>query len=179
MSKAFTRESDDAVEEPILTRQPLQLPPGIKNYITVDGARRLRQELDDLTQVERPRLSNIMADESLAESSAAAEAKRQIKLLDQRIFALDQSLQSAEIVEPPAGANDVVRFGATVTVHDNEGEEMQYRIVGIDETDIDRDWVSWRSPIARALLNAHLGQAVRFKFPAGEKELKIVGITYE
>lgn len=179
MSKAFTRESDDAVEEPILARQPTLLPPGVKNYITVDGARRLREELDHLTQVDRPRLTSLLADESLAESSSNAEAKRQLKLLDQRILALDQSLQSAEIVEPPAGSQDVVRFGATVTVRDNDGEETRYRIVGIDETDIDRDWVSWRSPIARALLNAHLGQTVRFKFPAGEKELKIVGITYE
>ncbi len=80
---------------------------------------------------------------------------------------------------PPAPADDRVRFGATVTVRDNAGEEMCYRIVGVDEADIDRDWVSWLSPIARALLNARRGERVRFKFPAGEKELEIVAITYD
>lgn len=178
MSKAFTRE-DDAIDEPILARPPTQLPPGVKNYITADGARRLREELDHLTQIERPRITSELADETFAESSAASDAKRQLQLLNQRILAIDQSLQSAEIVEPPIEAEDVVRFGATVSVRDKAGEETQYRIVGIDETDIDRDWVSWRSPIARALLNARVGQTVRFKFPAGEKELKIISVTYE
>jgi transcription elongation factor GreB len=72
-----------------------------------------------------------------------------------------------------------LRFGATVTVREQSGEEATYRIVGTDESDPDRGWVSWLSPIARALMNAQLGERIRFKFPAGEEELEIVNIAYE
>ncbi len=58
------------------------------------------------------------------------------------------------------------------------GEESRYRIVGADEVDLERDWVSWMTPIARALLNARLGEKVRFRFPSGESELEIVAIAY-
>ena len=80
---------------------------------------------------------------------------------------------------PPAPPWDQVRFGTTVTVRKPSGDETRYRIVGVDEMDVDRDWVSWLSPIARALLNARLGQRVRFKFPSGEEELEITAIAYE
>lgn len=96
-----------------------------------------------------------------------------------RIDQLQESLQTAVVVPPPAQPWEQVLFGATVTVRDKAGEESRYRLVGVDETDIDRDWVSWCSPIARALLNARLGQRVRFHVPAGEQQLEIVGITYE
>ena len=89
---------------------------------------------------------------------------------------LEESLQSAEIVSPPEGPAEVVRFGTTVTVRESDGSEATYRIVGVDEIDIDRGWVSWLSPIAKALLN---GQRVRFKFPSGEETLEIVDIRYE
>jgi transcription elongation factor GreB len=89
-------------------------------------------------------------------------------------------LRSAVVVPPPAPEQrDQVVFGATVTVREPDGSEARYRIVGVDETDIDRDWVSWLSPIARALLNRKPGERVRFKFPSGEKELEIVAISYE
>ncbi|MBI5394663.1 MAG: GreA/GreB family elongation factor [Verrucomicrobia bacterium] len=170
MSKAFTRESDDVPERPELPRRAVVLPPGEKNYITPGGARRIREELERLVEVERPRLAGA-PDES--------DTKQQLQALDQRIHQLHESLQSAEIVGPPAAPWDEVRFGATVTVRDRRGGESRYRIVGIDEADVDRDWVSWLSPIARALLNARLGQHIRFRFPAGEEELEIAGITYE
>ena len=67
----------------------------------------------------------------------------------------------------------------SVLVRSSSGEESRYRIVGVDETDIDRGWVSWVSPIARALVNAQVGQRVRFKFPSGEEELEIVEIAFE
>lgn len=59
------------------------------------------------------------------------------------------------------------------------GDESQYRLVGVDETDVDRGWVSWLSPIAKALFNARLGEKVRFKFPSGEEQLEIIGITFD
>ena len=64
-------------------------------------------------------------------------------------------------------------------VREENGEESTYRIVGVDETDFDRGWVSWLSPIAKALVNARLGERVRFKFPSGEEDLWMIGISYE
>jgi transcription elongation factor GreB len=157
MSKAFTRESDDGPDLPAPVRPVAPLPPGVKNYITRAGADTLRQELAHLMNSERPRPSSA----------------------EQRIVQLEAALGSAVIVPVPDKPWEEIRFGATVTVRDRSGEEERYRIVGIDEVDVDRDWVSWRSPIATALLNARLGQRVRFRVPAGERELEIVAIAYE
>ena len=170
MSKAFTRESDDLPDLPVRPRQPSPLPPGAKNYLTSDGARRLREELDRLVEVERPRVAAGQQD---------ADAKRQLQALDQRMAYLNQSLESAVVVASPGGPPDQIRFGATVTVREGGGVKSRYRIVGLDETDLDRGWVSWLSPIAKALLNARLGERVRFRFPSGEEELEIVEISYE
>ena len=170
MSKAFTRESDDLPEPPARPRPPAPLPPGAKNYLTPDGARRLREELERLVEEDRPRV---------AASQQDADTKRQLQALDQRIAYLNQSLQTAVVVTSPGGPADQVRFGASVTVRERGGVESRYRIVGLDETDIDRGWVSWLSPIAKALLNARVGERIRFRFPSGEEELEIVDIAYD
>lgn len=170
MSKAFTRESDDFSDRPVIARRASLLPPGAKNYLTPDGAQRLREELDRLIREERPRFATAPDD---------IDARRKLQELDQRIDHLQQSLQSAVVVTSPATPEDGIRFGATVTVRQSSGSESRYRIVGVDETDIDRGWVSWLSPIAKALLNARLGQRIRFTFPSGEEELEITGVTYE
>ena len=170
MSKAFTRESDDLPDEPVTARSSHTLPAGVKNYITPGGAFRLREQLRQIVEVDRPRL---------ATSGDDPDISRKLKALDQQIVELEHSLQSAEVVPLQDADRDTVRFGATVTVRGRSGEETQYRIVGIDEIDIDRGWVSWLSPIAKALMNAHLGERVSFKFPAGEEELEILRISYD
>lgn len=114
----------------------------------------------------------------LVSSSDLPQNKTDLQSLDQRIVRLQQSLESAVITPAPPPPWEQVRFGATVTVRNERGEESQYRIVGADETDVDRGWVSWLSPIAKALLNARLGQKVRFKFPDGEAQLEITRITF-
>jgi transcription elongation factor GreB len=114
-----------------------------------------------------------------AVSPEDSEARRRVQILNQRIAHLQQSLHSAIVVQTPAPPWDRVRFGASVTVRDRSGREEYYRIVGADETDIDRGWVSCHSPLARALLNARVGERVRFRVPAGEEELEIVSITYD
>ncbi|MEP6974206.1 MAG: GreA/GreB family elongation factor [Spartobacteria bacterium] len=169
MSKAFTREENDGPDIPDLPPLASTLPEGARNYITAAGAERLREELGELVNDRRP---------PLVAATNDPDAKRQIAALDQRIFQLEQSLQTAEVVSPPEGELDTVRFGATVTVHEPSGEESTYRIVGVDETDFDRGWVSMQSPIARALLNARLGERVRFRSPAGETVLEIVAVEY-
>jgi transcription elongation factor GreB len=169
MSKAFTRESDDSSSDPIVPPALAQLPPGVKNYITSEGAARLRHDLDRLVQVERPRIA------ALAESE---EIRRQTVALDARVHQLKWVLEQVTIVEKPAPPHDQVRFGATVVVRNSSGEEETFRIVGVHETDIERGYVSWLSPLARALLNARIGQRVRFSTPAGEEQLEIVSIVF-
>ncbi len=167
MSKAFTKDDDGVA--PVLLRPVSTLPPGVKNYMTAGGAKRIEDELKHLREVERPRIV----------TSADAARAEMLQKIDLRIAQLDQSLLAAEVVSPPAEPDNKVRFGATVTVRDKAGAEMKYRIVGVDETDTDRDWVSWRSPIAKALLNASVGQRVKFQIPAGTQEWEIVAISYE
>jgi transcription elongation factor GreB len=169
MSKAFTRESDDLPERPTPLRPPSLLPPGVKNYLTPGGALRLQEELHRLVEIERPKL---------AASSPDIDQRRQLQSLDQRIQQLRHTLQTAEVVPPPPEPWDRIRFGATVTVKDGKGEESSYRIVGAAEMDAERGWVSWLSPIAKALLDAGIGQRVRFKFPSGEEQLEVLSITY-
>ena len=166
MSKAFTRE-DDSEELPPAPRRSSPLPPGAKNYLTASGEQRLRGELQRCIE----RRARIVGD--------SVDAKSELQRIDQHIAALQAVLDSAVITSPPEKPWDEVRFGASVKVRDTAGEESTYRIVGVDETDIDRDWVSWVSPIARALLNAKVGRRVRFRVPAGERELEILSITYE
>ena len=168
MSKAFTRE-DDASDIPVLPLLVSPLPPGAKNYLTPEGAVRLRAELARLVDADRPKL--------LAASSSDADAKRELAVLDQRIRYVQQSLASAEIVPPTSPSDGQVRFGSTVTVRDGQGNESVYRIVGVDEADFERNEVSWLSPVARALMNAKLGQHVAFKLPRGATELEIIEIT--
>src|SRR5260370_879855 len=123
MSKAFTRESDDLPDQPVLPRQSSSLPPGAKNYLTPDGARRLREELERLVQVERPRVVSETKHQGL---SGGSPHQRQLRMLDQRIQHLQQSLQSAVVVTPPVAPWEQVRFGATVTVRERNGCESHY-----------------------------------------------------
>ena len=170
MSKAFTRDENEGPDIPDILPTASSLAPGAKNYITPAGARRLRDELRDLVEVKRPQLVDVRDD---------PDAKRQLARLDQRIRQVEESLESAEVVELSTGSADVVRFGACVTVREQDGTETSYRIVGVDEMDADQNWVSWMSPIAKALLNRRRGERIRFKFPSGEQTLEIKEISYE
>ncbi|MBS0662158.1 MAG: GreA/GreB family elongation factor [Verrucomicrobia bacterium] len=167
MSKAFTRE-DDETEEPVVPALVSPLPPGAKNYMTAEGAKRLRTELANMLDEKRPALAPAAATDP--------EAKRELAQLDQRIRYLQQSLSTAEIVPPTGTVPNQVAFGSTVTVRDTKGVTSVYRIVGVDEADFERNEVSWLSPIAKALMNARLGQKVPFKFPRGATELEVVKI---
>jgi transcription elongation factor GreB len=170
MSKAFTKE-DDADDPETPRRLPSPLPPGAKNYLTPGGARRLRAELDRLVGADRPAAVAAAADPRTSE---------QVRALDERIDHLRRSLESAVVVDPPASDVDAVRFGATVSVRGGPGSEVtRYRIVGVDETDVERGWISWVSPIARALISGRVGDRVRIALPSGERELEIVDVDYD
>lgn len=168
MSKAFLRESDSpALPEPPPLISPL--PAGAKNFLTPDGAERLRAEVVRLVDNERPGL--------VAAPAGDEDAKQRLRLLDQRVRYLQESLRSAVIVPVPKDEPGIVRFGATVIVRDGP-TEARYRIVGVDETDAERGWVSWLSPLARALMNARAGQRVVLNAPSGRKELEVVSVEY-
>jgi transcription elongation factor GreB len=154
MSKAFTRESDDA-PEPAIRPLASVLPPGVKNYITPNGAEQLRRESERL----------------MAEPASPASQRR--------LYELQQSLMSAVVVASPPLPWEQVQFGAWVTVRNRQGEQQIYQIVGVDETDIEQNRISWRSPLAKALLKAKVGEEVRFRAPAGEEHLKIIAIRYD
>ena len=146
------------------------MPPGTRNYLTAAGARRLRDELNVLLNTERPALTAISSDEA---------ARSRLTIIDDRADQIQETSRSATVVDAPPAPHDEARFGATVRARNRQGEETRYRIVGVDETDIDRDWISWLSPIAKALLNARVGQKIRIKLPAGDDELVILAIHYE
>src|SRR4051794_20539164 len=169
MSKAFTREESDGQALPEIAPLPSALPPGARNLMTPDGADRLREELARLTEQERP---------ALAADKTDPEAKRRLAMLDQRILQLQQSLESAEVISPPPGDAKSVTFGATVKIRSEEGNEV-FRIVGVDETDQEHGRISYLSPVARALMNARVGERVEFKYPCGGETVEILEIRYD
>lgn len=167
MSKAFTRE-DDQPDQPVVARRLSPLPPGTRNLTTAGGARRMREEISRL-QAERDQLAGREKDPAVLQSLAT---------LDQRIRNLDESLQTVVIVPPPTTPDQVVRFGATVTVRESDASTSSYQIVGVDEVDLDRNCISWLSPLAKALLNRRAGDRVRLQAPGGERKLEIVAVTH-
>lgn len=171
MSKAFTREDDAG--DALIPRPVPVLPPGARNLLTPGGARRLEEERAGLL-TRRQVLVAATGDAG----ARADEAKEELGRVDQRLALLEETLRTAEIVPPPPPPHDQVRFGATVTVRDQQGAVSSYRIVGAAEAEHERDEVSHVAPIARALLNARVGQTVPFRFPAGAAQLEILAVEY-
>lgn len=158
MSKAFTREDDDAPEAETSRWDRPRVPPGVRNLVTPDGMHAWREELERLT-------------------GGDPGITKRPEILD-RIRQLQSYLRSALPTPPPPPGDDRIRFGAVVTTRDSSGQEIRYRIVGVDEVDLDRDWVSWLSPVAKSLLQKRVGDPVRLKVPGGETLLTIVGFEY-
>jgi transcription elongation factor GreB len=92
---------------------------------------------------------------------------------------LRRALASAVVVDPPPLPWTQVLFGAFVTVCNQSGEKMTYRLVGVDETDLEKNYISWRSPIAKALIKAKIGEQAHIRAPGGEQQLTIVDIAYQ
>lgn len=180
MSKAFTKETDVEEEEP---EALAPLPSGAKNYMTPRGHARLRDELLHLRRVERPKVVETVAwaagNGDRSENGDYIYGKKRLREIDRRIRFLTKRLEIAEIVDPARQINrDKVFFGATVTYALSDGTERTVRIVGVDEADIDRQEVSWISPIARALLKAEEGDEVDIKTPNGLETIEVVEIVY-
>ncbi|EDY18405.1 GreA/GreB family elongation factor [Chthoniobacter flavus Ellin428] len=165
MSKAFTRESDDSGEEAALSRAST-LPSGARNRMTVDGAERLQKELA------------VLADQKaqLEETGEGEISRDELRRVTSRMQALSQRLADAEVIAISESRGDEVRFGMFVTIRDAGGVEDEYRIVGVDEVDLEAGWISWLSPLAQAIVGRKIGDVVQFQAPAGEKKLHIVAV---
>jgi transcription elongation factor GreB len=170
MSKAFTRENDTEEDEPPPLRNTL--PRRARNYVTAEGAQRWQAELKRLAEQERPVLM------AAKENHGGEDAARLLRRLDARVRELTERLESAEVMPVPVPPPAEVQFGATVKVRDDLGHEAEYRIVGVDEADYERGWVSWASPMARTLLQAMPGDRVPLSTPAGERMLEVLSVRY-
>ena len=184
MSKAFTREDDSAPEEDLEVEEENPIPPGSKNYLTPLGWRRMRDELTWLVKTERPNVTSVVSwAAKLGDRSENADyqyGKKRLREIDRRIRYLTKRLEAAEVVDPSTREEtDQIFFGATVTYAKSSGGEETIRIVGIDETDLPRNYVSWISPIARALIKSREGDTVNLRTPGGDEELEILEVRYE
>lgn len=181
MSKAFTRETDDADDDE-LEGMP-KLPVGVKNYITPRGYARLQAEFNHLWKIERPELVKTItwaaSNGDRSENADYIYGKRRLREIDRRVRFLRKRIEQAEVVDPAQrGYCDQVFFGATVTVCDELGVENRYAIVGIDEADVGRGHISWVSPLARALLKLRVGDTVVLRTPVGVSELELLVVGY-
>jgi transcription elongation factor GreB len=181
MSKAFTKESDtDGDEEDNLVPA---LPTGGKNYITPQGYVRLRAELLELMDVERPKVVEAVhwaaKNGDRSENGDYHYGKKRLREIDRRIRFLTKRLEVAEVTDPSVHhGSDQVFFGATVRYVDEADEERSVTILGIDEADSARSQVSWVSPIARALLKSREGDVVKLMTPGGAHELEVLAVSY-
>ncbi len=182
MSKAFTKEADQSVDEEEPQSAP-SLPPGLKNYITPAGYQRLKDELDQLWKIERPALVQTItwaaSNGDRSENGDYIYGKKRLREIDRRIRFLSKRLDNAAVVDPAQRENcDQVFFGATVTVCRQDGAEYIYSIVGVDEADAGRGLISWVSPLARALLKARADDVVLLHIPDGVEKLVVVEVAY-
>jgi transcription elongation factor GreB len=157
-----------------------------KIYMTPDCAEQMRTELKDLLYVKRPdtvrRVSDAAAEGDRSENAEYIYGKRHLRKIDSRIHFLTKRIENAEVVDPVAQAKNAagrVVFGATVTVEDEDGEEIVYCIVGVDEYNGAKGLVSWQSPIGMALMRKEVGDISTVKTPSGTREFEIISIEYK
>lgn len=157
--------------------------PKSSGYITAEGAKKLRTELEHLWTVERPRVTQEVADAAAqgdrSENAEYIYGKRRLREIDRRLRFLSKRLDEVTVVEEAPADRSRVFFGAWVTVEDEEGQSARYRIVGADEIDTDGGLISIDSPVARALLGKREGDEVLVRRPKGDAAMTIVEISYE
>jgi transcription elongation factor GreB len=176
MRRALTREPDRS-NAPVA---------GAKNYITPGGLQRLKDEHRFLLTRERPAVTQVVAwaasNGDRSENADYQYGKRRLRQIDKRIHYLTKRIDAAEVVDPetprPGRAATRVFFGATVRFANAAGTEREVSIVGADEVDLDRNHISWVSPLGRALMKAGPGDSVMLHAPGGAEELQILEVRY-
>ena len=155
----------------------------VKNYITPGGYRRLQEELARLWKEERPPVVTTVAwaagNGDRSENGDYIYGKKKLREIDRRIRYLSKTLDSAIVVDNAGKTHQRVFFGATVTISNEHAEERDVTIVGVHELDNGAARVSWRSPLARALLKASVGDTVTVRAPGGDQEIEIVAVRYD
>ena len=185
MRKGFSRrpqEKDDGHRG-----EPGRERPVVKNYITPDGLQRLRDEHRFLLVRERPAVTQVVAwaasNGDRSENADYQYGKRRLRQIDRRIRFLTKRIDAAEVVDPETPrrgrAATQVFFGATVRFANGAGAERVVSIVGVDEVDLNRNRISWVSPLARALMKSGSGDRVVLHAPGGTEHLEILEVRYE
>ncbi len=174
------------------TKRPLREPvreaagPKLKNYITPAGLERLKAEHRFLMNRERPAMTQMVAwaasNGDRSENADYLYGKRRLRQIDSRIRFLTRRIDAAEVVDPaaprPGASATRVFFGATVTYGDASGAKHTVSIVGIDEVDLHRRYISWMSPLARALMKASPGDRVVLRAPKKTEHLEVIDVEY-
>ena len=189
MSKAFTKEPDDDSDEhdDAAEQAAHAQVAGVKNYITPSGLQRLKDEHRFLLTRERPAVTQVVAwaasNGDRSENADYQYGKRRLRQIDRRIRFLTKRIDAAEIVDPEAPrsgrAATQVFFGATVRYANASGTERVVSVVGLDEVDLDRNYISWVSPLARALMKSGAGDRVVLHAPGGTEQLQILEVRYQ
>ena len=182
MNKAFVKESDGDDDEEAAALA-LAIPAGSKNYITPAGYQRIKDELLQLIDVDRPEVVRIVhwaaSNGDRSENGDYIYGKRRLREIDRRIRFLTKRMDSAAIVDPSVHhGSDQIFFGATVTYCNQNDETRTITIVGIDELDPLNGKISWVAPVARALTKAREGDVITFQAPHGVEELEILEVSY-
>lgn len=153
-----------------------------RDYISQSGYKSLQDELEHLFRVERPRVvANVSAAAAEGDRSENAEyiyGKKRLREIDRRIEFVTKRLDLLQVVLPPPDC-ETIRFLSTVTVSDDLGEMRTFRIVGADETDTKRGWISWKSPVGRSLIGKQLDDVVLVRTPSGPVEYCVESIDLE
>lgn len=164
-----------------MSRYRAPTPRGSK-FITPEGATRLKDELDHLWRVLRPQVTQAVSEAAAqgdrSENAEYIYGKRQLREIDRRVRFLRQRLDGMTVVDQPPKDRSRVYFGAWVTLEDDDGEQVEYRIVGPDEFDVARRYLSMDSPLGKALMRKALDDEVRVEVPGGMKTYVVVGVRY-
>ena len=165
-----------------MTRYRKSEPPGSK-FATAEGARRLREELDHLWRVQRPQVTRAVQEAAAqgdrSENAEYIYGKKQLREIDRRVRFLRQRLEGLVVVTKPPDDRTRVFFGAWVRIEDEEGHEAEFRIVGPDEIDPARRYVSMDSPLARALMRRRAGDEFTVEVPGGTRSYVVTEVRYE
>jgi transcription elongation factor GreB len=156
--------------------------PAASKYITPEGERRLREELEQLWRVERPRVTQAVAEAAAqgdrSENAEYTYGKRRLREIDRRVRFLRKRLEGMTVVDQPPADRNKVYFGAWVTLEADDGTQSRYRLVGPDEFDREPGYISMDSPLGRALLRRSLDEEITVEVPGGSRTLIIVEIEY-
>jgi transcription elongation factor GreB len=152
------------------------------NYITPAGFAKLTEEHDHLLLKERPEILKVIqwaaSNGDRSENADYLYGKRRLREIDRRLRFLAERIERAHIINPELNQYQVIKFGATVTVIDEQENEKTFSIVGVDEINTSLNWISWQSPVGKALMGKEEGDEVSFLAPGGVREFTILRVLY-